>query len=130
MAKDYLNAMQIREKHPEYKIDDITNQYSKNIKWDSTLKDRFRAGRSIVFSPSLIRKVTYRPFVAMHCYADDVLVKRPGISRHYISGVGHQKQGNLRTGCWINQAVLRPCGRYDAGFGSNFEGPVLPKIPL
>ena len=80
MAKDYLNAMQIREKHPEYKIDDITNQYSKNIKWDSTLKDRFRAGRFIVFSPSLIRKVTYRPFVAMHCYADDVLVKRPGIS--------------------------------------------------
>ena len=38
MAKDYLNAMQIREKHPEYKIDAITNQYSKNIKWDSTLK--------------------------------------------------------------------------------------------
>ena len=79
MVKDYLNAMEIREKHPEYNIDDITSQHSKNIKWDSTLKNRFKAGRSVVFSSSFIRKTIYRPFVAMHCYTDDVLVKRPGI---------------------------------------------------
>ena len=79
MVDDYLNAMNFREKHPEYEINDFLDQYEKNIKWDSTLKNRFEAGRSVVFSSSVIRKTIYRPFVGVYCYAEDVFVKRPRI---------------------------------------------------
>lgn len=47
MADNYLSAMQVREEYPQRNIDDITKQFSKNIKWDATLKSRFQAGRSL-----------------------------------------------------------------------------------
>ena len=66
-------------------------------------------------------------------YADDYVCSvNNGVDQmdRIFSAVDTENRAICVTGYRINQAVLRPCGRYDAGFGSNLKGPVLPKIPL
>ena len=80
MVGDYLGAMQVREKHPEYAIDDIVRHHSSNLRWDQKLKHRFQRRATTYYSDSYIREVAYRPFVKQHLYADTAFSQRPGLS--------------------------------------------------
>ena len=92
MVGDYQDAMEVREEHQEYTINDVTKIHSENAKWDQTLKTRFQAGRQAKFSSDHIRRVAYRPFVATHCYADDLFSKRPGIRGTMFPDAAHDNR--------------------------------------
>jgi predicted helicase len=49
------------------------------IKWSSTLKNHFVAGRTADFDSSRVRLALYRPFTKRHLYYDPRLIDRPGI---------------------------------------------------
>ena len=80
MVGDYLGAMQVREKHPEYTIDDVTRRHSSNLRWDQKLKHRFHRRATTKFSKRYVREVAYRPFVKQHLYADTAFSQRPGLT--------------------------------------------------
>ena len=92
MVGDYQDAMEVRKEHQEYTINDVTKIHSENAKWDQTLKARFQAGRQAKFSSDHIRRVAYRPFVATHCYADDLFSKRPGIRGTMFPDAAHDNR--------------------------------------
>ena len=92
MVGDYQDAMEVRKEHQEYTINDVTKIHSGNAKWDQTLKARFQAGRQAKFLSDHIRRVAYRPFVATHCYADDLFSKRPGIRGTMFPDAAHENR--------------------------------------
>ena len=81
MVDDYLGAMEVREEHPEYTIDDIARRHSSNLRWDRELKRRVRQQVATEFSNRKIREVAYRPFVKQHLYADYTFSQAPGQTR-------------------------------------------------
>ena len=74
MVGDYQGAMQVREKHPEYTVDDAASRYSSHVRWDRELKNNLRRRKIVTYSTSNIWKTQYRPFVKQYCYVDYVLV--------------------------------------------------------
>ena len=74
MVGDYQGAMQVREEHPEYTVDDAASRYSSHVRWDRELKNNLRRRKIVTYSTSNIWKTQYRPFVKQHCYVDYVLV--------------------------------------------------------
>ena len=81
MVGDYRGALQIREEHPEYTIDDIARRHSSNLRWDRELKRRLRQEVSTGFLDGKIREVAYRPFVKQHLYANYTFSQAPGQTR-------------------------------------------------
>ena len=76
MRQDYLNALQAREENPQLTVDEVIRIHSTNIKWDNQLRDNLRRKKKPQFDYSYIRKVAYRPFVAVNCYADYTFITR------------------------------------------------------
>ena len=76
MRQDYLNALQAREENPQLTVDEVIRTHSTNIKWDNQLRDNLRRKKKPQFDYSYIRKVAYRPFVAVNCYADYTFITR------------------------------------------------------
>ncbi len=74
MVGDYQGAMLIREKCPEYTVDEATSRYSSNVRWNRELKNNLRRRKTVTYSISNIWKAQYRPFVKQYCYLDYVLV--------------------------------------------------------
>ena len=70
MSSDYLAALSDLEKNPERTVNEVIRQHNSHIKWGGDLKKRLGQKRSTVFKESYIRKVMYRPFIAINCYAD------------------------------------------------------------
>ena len=79
MISEYNDALQTIRQHPERSIDQVIQERSNKVKWDTTLINRLRSGRLTSFTPFCVKLVAYRPFVKSHCYVDDVLAKRPKI---------------------------------------------------
>ena len=76
MTEDYLNALQEREDDTELTEDEAASLHASNLKWDGNLKDNLRRKNMPRFDNAYIRKVVYRPFVAMNCYADYTFIAR------------------------------------------------------
>ena len=108
MIDEYNHALQTIRQHPEWNIDQVIQQNSNNIKWDATLVNRLKSRRRSSFEPLSVRRVAYRPFVASHCYVDDVLAKRPKI-----------RQSMFPESDIVNRAICVP------GVGSNKPFSVL-----
>ena len=76
VVEDYMGALDVREEHPEYSVDDAVELYSTNVRWDQALKDNLARQKTVKFSTNNIWKTQYRPFVKQNCYVDYVLVNR------------------------------------------------------
>ena len=74
MVDDYLGALQICEKRPEYTVDDAVRLHSSNVRWDRELKNNLKRRKEIYYQPENIATTQYRPFVKSHCYVEYVLV--------------------------------------------------------
>ena len=74
MVRDYMGAMVLRERRPDYSVEAAANEHSSDVRWDRELKNNLRRGRSTSYSADRIRRTQYRPFVRSHCYVDYVLV--------------------------------------------------------
>ena len=70
MTQNYLDAISKFEENPELTVDEVTRQHNSYIKWGEDLKKKLERKRKAEFKESYIRKMIYRPFIAMHCYAD------------------------------------------------------------
>ena len=79
MIQDYLDALSELEATPDLPIDEITSRHSSNIKWNNELKRKLTQDIRAQFDDNHIRKTAYRPFVAMHCYADYTFITRKGL---------------------------------------------------
>ena len=75
-GEDYMQAMQVAEERPKYRLDETVRLHSKNIRWDQALKDNLVRRKGIVFSASNVRRTQYRPFVKQHCYIEHVFAQR------------------------------------------------------
>ena len=76
---DYMSAMMVREAHPNYSVDDVIGVRSRHIRWDPELAAKMERGSRLSFNEDLIRRVSYRPFVKQHLYAESGLAQRPSI---------------------------------------------------
>ncbi len=74
MVGDYRGALEVREAHPEYKVDDIIRPHSSRVRWDRELKNNLARRRKVEYSPERLWRIQYRPFVKQHCYVDYLLV--------------------------------------------------------
>ena len=75
MMQNYLSALFDLEENPELTLDEVVIRHNSNIKWDRELKDNLRRKKKTEFDCDYIRKVVYRPFVAMNCYADYIFAQ-------------------------------------------------------
>ena len=73
MVCDYMGAIALRERRPEYSVDAAAEEHSSNVRWDRELKNNLRRGRSTTYSADRTRTTQYRPFVRSHCYVDYML---------------------------------------------------------
>ena len=70
MIGAYMGAMEVRDEHPEYMIDQIAKDHSSHVRWDRELKNNLRRGRQVTFSAENVWPTQYRPFVKLHCYVE------------------------------------------------------------
>ena len=76
MVGDYRTALSELEADPELTVDVASRRHTSNITWDENLRNNLRRQRATEFDDNYIRKVVYRPFVAMNCYADYTFAQR------------------------------------------------------
>ena len=76
MTEDYRSALSELEADPELTADVVSRRHISNITWDENLRNNLRRQRATEFDDNYIRKVVYRPFVAMNCYADYTFAQR------------------------------------------------------
>ena len=74
MTQDYLAAITAIETNPDLTLDEVAALNTENIAWDNELKNHLRRKKQIQFNEDYLRKVAYRPFVAINCYADYIFV--------------------------------------------------------
>ena len=70
MVQSYLDALSEFEENPELTMDEVVSRPNSHIKWDRELKNNLKRKKKTEFDCDHIRKVVYRPFIAMNCYAD------------------------------------------------------------
>ena len=70
MTQDYLTALSEVKANPKLIASEVARRHSSNLKWDLNLQNNLERKKRGEFEESYIRKVMYRPFVAMNCYAD------------------------------------------------------------
>ncbi len=73
---DYMGAMEVREKRPEYSVEEAAKQFDDHVRWDRELKNNLGRGRGIEFSQGNILATQYRPFIKQHCYVEYTLASR------------------------------------------------------
>lgn len=76
MTEDYRSALSELEADPELTADVVSRRHTSNITWDENLRNNLRRQRATEFDDNYIRKVVYRPFVAVNCYADYTFAQR------------------------------------------------------
>ena len=76
MTQSYLNSLQELENNPQLTVEEVIRRYTLGMKWDGEVKGQLRQKKRTQFDNNYIRKVVYRPFVAMHCYADYTFTQR------------------------------------------------------
>ncbi|MXV78331.1 DEAD/DEAH box helicase [Candidatus Poribacteria bacterium] len=70
MTQDYLNAIAELDENPELTVDEVTLLHNSHIKWGADLKKKLERKKLVEFKEDYIRKVMYRPFIGINCYAD------------------------------------------------------------
>ena len=116
-VNDYLRALKelkaSRAKTPD--IENITRRHSKNVHWDRELRNNLR------------RRKAYSVLTGQHLddpvpsFRQAALLRRLWSGEQqvpdgsHLPGIRQQKPSNLRTRRRLDQALLRPHGRYDAG---------------
>ena len=73
-ARNYSDALSVREEHPTYEIGRVTSQHSTDLRWDRELKNNLGRGKKIRLSRRKVWTTQYRPFTKQHCYVEYVLV--------------------------------------------------------
>ena len=81
MVGGYSTALQVREKHPGYTVNEAIGHEKTDIVWHSGLKSKLEVNKPIVYSPKHIRVAAWRPFVHQFLYCDPALAHRPYIMR-------------------------------------------------
>ena len=76
MTQDYLAAFSELEQNPELTVENASHRHAKNLKWAGNLKDNLKRKKKTEFKAGYIRKVFYRPFIAMNCYTNYVFIHR------------------------------------------------------
>jgi len=56
----------------------ILGNNEKEISWSAGLKEKLRSNFEIIYNPSYIKKILYRPFCQQYIYYDRNLIERPG----------------------------------------------------
>ena len=70
MTQDYLAAIAELDGNPELTVDEVTLMHSSHVKWGGDLKKKLERKKIAEFNENYIRRVMYRPFIAINCYAD------------------------------------------------------------
>ena len=83
MVGDYLAALSEMGANSEITADMATLRDALNLRWDRELVNNLRRGRTTEFDIGHIREVSYRPFVKMFCYADNIFMRR----RYHMNGI-------------------------------------------
>ena len=78
MVKDYIGALRGIERELALDINDVTQRYSSNIRWNPGLIKSLERRTAIAYSSDNIRTVQYRPFIRQHCYVENILIHRKG----------------------------------------------------
>ena len=76
MTEDYLTVLSEMEANPEFTEEVQARRQTPNLRWDQTLENNLRRGRTTEFDGRYIRKAAYRPFVKTNCYADPIFIGR------------------------------------------------------
>ncbi len=82
MVNAYSTAMEVREAHPTYTVEQATRDETKAIKWSRTLLNSLRRRRAIAYSTAHLRRVAHRPFAPLFVYADPLLSHLPGVGKY------------------------------------------------
>ncbi|MDE0323505.1 MAG: DEAD/DEAH box helicase family protein [Candidatus Poribacteria bacterium] len=70
MTQDYLAAITEFNENPELNVDEVILLHNSYLKWGADLKKKLEQKKMVEFKEDYIRKVMYRPFIAINCYAD------------------------------------------------------------
>ena len=70
MTQDYLAAIAELDENSELTVDEVTLMHNSHIKWGGDLKKKLERKKIVEFNENYIRRVMYRPFIAINCYAD------------------------------------------------------------
>ena len=75
MVKNYQAALRdFKQSTSAFQdVRDIVSRHSSELRWDRELQNNLKRGKSVEFSQENIRRVSYRPFVAINCYMDYTL---------------------------------------------------------
>ena len=154
MVRDYMGAVVLRERRPEYSVEAAAIENSASVRWDASLRDNLRQGKKVYYSSDRIRSAQYRPFVRSHCYIDYVLANRkyqqdrifPISASLANTGTGiarerereRERERILRPpnraicvpGVGSTKPFLRPHRGRDAGSGTHIEKSVLPALSV
>ena len=76
MTENYRAAISEIEANPGLSVEAAAHRHSSNLKWAGNLKDNLKQRKTTEFEQGYIRKVAYRPFVAMNCYCDYIFIHR------------------------------------------------------
>lgn len=72
----YTGALEAREEHLEYTVDQAARDHSAHIRWDSDLKRNLQQGKRVTYLAKRIWLTQYRPFVRQYGYVEYTLAAR------------------------------------------------------
>ena len=142
MVGDYMAALRDLESSDsaDASVDQVTRRHSSHVRWDQNLRDNARRGKTTAYSLDNVWATQYRPFVKQHCYVDYTLAARKyqqdwifplsSINARRVLTRRDEESRHLRAGHRLDQTLLGPHGRHDAGLGAGVEGPVLTAVPV
>ena len=78
MTEDYLAAVSELEENTELAVDVVAERHAVNVKWNRELKNNLKRKLRTEYDERYIRKVAYRPFIAMNCYMDNTFITVKG----------------------------------------------------
>ena len=114
MVRDYMGAMVLRERRPEYSVEKAAAEHSAGVRWDASLKENLERSKRVQYSTERIRSTQYRPFVRTNCYIDYVLANRK-----------YQQDRIFPLGGQANRAICVP----GVGAVKGFSALVVDRMP-
>lgn len=118
MVNTYSRALKELDDNCNLTIDEITHRYSENIRWDIGILNNLRRKKETSFSNRFIRKIAYRPFVALFGYTDNTFIKRKHLTDRIFPSSSGENLVICVAGIGSNNpfSVLLTDNIADAGF--------------
>ncbi|MDE0301014.1 MAG: DEAD/DEAH box helicase family protein [Candidatus Poribacteria bacterium] len=104
MTKDYLAAIAELEENPELTADEAARRHSSNITWVTNLKSKLTRKKKTTFDEGHVRKVLFRPFIPVYCYADPTFA----ISKYNMDEMFPDDTIQNRLICVTGKASAKP----------------------